>query len=78
MDQPSGASGSNPYYENVPPPSRINMDVDMAIRPSTIPSEADFLIGCSSVPGYVSYRDTGKGSWYISNLTEMLETYGQS
>ncbi|XP_071114684.1 caspase-8-like [Haliotis cracherodii] len=37
-----------------------------------VPNEADFLIARSTVDGYVSYRDSYKGSFYISNLVEIL------
>ena len=80
MDQLNGTSGgNNPNYENVPLPSDIDMDANMmANGPQTIPNEADFLLGFSTVPGFVSFRDIDEGSWYISSLTQMLETYGQT
>ncbi|XP_046326046.2 caspase-3-like [Haliotis rufescens] len=37
-----------------------------------VPNEADFLIARSTVDGYVSYRDSTKGSYFISNLVEIL------
>ncbi|XP_046572552.1 caspase-3-like [Haliotis rubra] len=37
-----------------------------------VPNEADFLIARSTVDGYASYRDTKKGSYFISNLVEIL------
>jgi len=40
-----------------------------------IPAESDFLIGYSTVPGYISYRHTRKGSRYIQSLAECLEKY---
>nr|AFN02465.1 caspase-8 [Ciona savignyi] len=40
-----------------------------------VPSEADFLIGHSTVPGYLSYRSRTDGSWFISTLVESLDKY---
>ncbi|OWF52498.1 hypothetical protein KP79_PYT06845 [Mizuhopecten yessoensis] len=40
------------------------------------PDEADFLICNSTPPGYVSYRDMNKGSWFISTFIETLERDG--
>jgi len=43
-----------------------------------IPEECDFLIGYSTVTGYVSWRNTVKGSRYIQSLAECLEKYAAS
>ncbi|XP_028410766.1 caspase-9-like [Dendronephthya gigantea] len=42
-----------------------------------LPLQADHLIAFSTSPGYVAYRDTECGSWYIDELTRALcEEYG--
>ncbi|XP_070569727.1 caspase-7-like [Ptychodera flava] len=46
---------------------------DAVFGNTLIPNEADFVIGYSTVPGYVSYRDTGKGSYYIKALVDQLQ-----
>lgn len=46
-----------------------------AVQMSTIPSEADFLIVRSTVKGYVSFRETISGSWFIQSLCKQLEMY---
>jgi len=38
----------------------------------SIPSERDFLLSYSTVPGYVSYRSRTKGSWYIGSLVKKI------
>jgi len=40
-----------------------------------IPNEADFLLGYSTVRGYVSYRNRDEGSLYVNKLVDMLNTY---
>ncbi|XP_077296973.1 death related ICE-like caspase [Arctopsyche grandis] len=41
-----------------------------------IPVHADFLIAYSTVPGYFSWRNTTRGSWFIQALVEELKAHG--
>ncbi|KAM5266069.1 caspase-10 isoform 1-T1 [Hipposideros larvatus] len=58
----------------------ISIDAD-AINPEStnpplqdsVPVEADFLLGLATVPGYVSFRHTTEGSWYIQSLYNHLK-----
>ncbi|KAL3876372.1 hypothetical protein ACJMK2_034224 [Sinanodonta woodiana] len=43
-----------------------------------IPSEADFLLAYSVVPGFYSWRNSRNGSWFIQALTEVLQKSWQS
>ncbi|XP_070545591.1 caspase-8-like [Ptychodera flava] len=43
---------------------------------NVIPDQADFLLGYATVPGFVSYRHSTHGSWYVGALVETLEKYG--
>nr|AAN45849.1 amphiCASP-3/7 [Branchiostoma floridae] len=43
---------------------------------ATLPAEADFLLAYSTVPGYYSWRNPGRGSWYIQALCAVLEREG--
>ena len=38
----------------------------------SVPEEADFLYAYSTVPGYLSWRNTAKGSWFIQSLTKVF------
>ncbi|XP_039700355.1 caspase-10 isoform X2 [Pteropus medius] len=40
---------------------------------NSVPNEADFLLGLATVPGYVSFRHTTEGSWYIQSLYNHLK-----
>uniref|UniRef100_A0A8C5CM19 Caspase-3 n=1 Tax=Gadus morhua TaxID=8049 RepID=A0A8C5CM19_GADMO len=40
-----------------------------------IPVEADFLYAHSTAPGNLSWRNEGKGSWFIQALCEMLKEH---
>lgn len=41
-----------------------------------IPTEADFLISYSTVPGYFSWRNSARGSWYSQALVTALDEGG--
>ncbi|XP_044539508.1 caspase-7-like, partial [Gracilinanus agilis] len=43
-----------------------------------IPVEADFLFAYSTVPGYYSWRNPGKGSWFVQALCSVLNEFGKS
>nr|AFN55259.1 caspase 7 [Cynops orientalis] len=42
-----------------------------------IPVEADFLFAYSTVPGYYSWRNPGRGSWFVQSLCKMLTDHGK-
>ncbi|KAM4586115.1 caspase-3-like [Fundulus diaphanus] len=42
-----------------------------------IPVEADFMYAYSTAPGYFSWRNTAKGSWFIQALCEMVEKFSR-
>lgn len=40
-----------------------------------IPTYADFLIAYSTLPGFYSFRNQERGSWFVQSLVEVLEEY---
>lgn len=48
------------------------MEMERDIQVHKIPSEADFLIAYSVVPGYYSWRNSANGSWFVQALSEVL------
>lgn len=40
---------------------------------ATLPTPSDILVSYSTFPGYVSWRDTQAGSWYVDHLDLVLE-----
>ena len=42
-----------------------------------IPTHADFLIAYSTVPGFYSWRNTTKGSWFMQSLCHELVAHGK-
>ncbi|EDL01754.1 caspase 7, isoform CRA_b [Mus musculus] len=51
-------------------------DIDANPR-NKIPVEADFLFAYSTVPGYYSWRNPGKGSWFVQALCSILNEHGK-
>ncbi len=55
---------------------RRHVDSDAVYVRESIPSDADFLMGMSTVPSFLSYRERKNGTWYIqalcSNLVKMV------
>ncbi|MED6277092.1 hypothetical protein CHARACLAT_009718 [Characodon lateralis] len=40
---------------------------------TSLPTPSDILVSYSTFPGYVSWRDTRAGSWYVETLDRILE-----
>lgn len=49
--------------------------IDQTISCFKIPTYADFMIAYSTLPGFYSFRNTEKGSWFIRSLVEVLHEY---
>ncbi|XP_070570562.1 caspase-8-like [Ptychodera flava] len=49
-------------------------DLEADSAPS-VPNEADVLLAYATVPGFVSYRSTSQGSWFITTLVDCLKEY---
>ncbi|KAK3730113.1 hypothetical protein QZH41_013737 [Actinostola sp. cb2023] len=45
------------------------------VSPQSLPSEADFLLAFSTVPGFVSWRHSDKGSWFVQALVDVFKQY---
>ena len=55
-----------------PKPGSCNTDVS-----NKLPAEADFLIAYATVPGYVSWRNNIRGSWFIQSICEIFAKYAK-
>lgn len=53
----------------------VNSESKQTPPQDSIPVEADFLLGLATVPGYVSFRHTTEGSWYIQSLCNYLKDW---
>ncbi|XP_033125485.1 caspase-3-like isoform X2 [Anneissia japonica] len=42
---------------------------------SKLPSHSDMLVAYATVPGYVSWRNSERGSWFVQALTETIKEY---
>ncbi|XP_073426487.1 caspase-9-like isoform X2 [Dendrobates tinctorius] len=53
----------------VPPDKK---DADETDAQAILPTTSDILVSYSSYPGFVSWRETRSGSWYVENLDDIL------
>ncbi|XP_074874250.1 caspase-9 [Carettochelys insculpta] len=45
---------------------------------ASLPTPSDILVSYSTFPGFVSWRDTRRGSWYVEILDNVLEQHAHS
>ncbi|XP_031421703.1 caspase-9 [Clupea harengus] len=72
--QPS-MGGSDDQMDAIPVSSSSD-SLSMSDEPdarATLPTPSDILVSYSTFPGYVSWRDTKSGSWYVETLDRVLE-----
>ena len=50
-------------------------EVDPGSNRITIPTEADFLFAYSTVPGYYSWRNSGRGSWFVQAIVSVFHQH---
>ncbi|XP_023578354.1 caspase-9 [Octodon degus] len=67
----SHESDAAPFQEDPGP-----MDQPDAV--SSLPTPSDILVSYSTFPGFVSWRHTTRGSWYIETLDSVLERWAPS
>ncbi|KAM6116611.1 caspase-9 [Phoenicopterus ruber ruber] len=53
-------------------------DVDEPDAVASLPTPSDILVSYSTFPGFVSWRETASGSWYVKTLDSVLEQYASS
>uniref|UniRef100_A0A8D0BUE6 Caspase-9 n=1 Tax=Salvator merianae TaxID=96440 RepID=A0A8D0BUE6_SALMN len=53
-----------------------NLDEPDAV--ASLPTASDILVSYSTFPGFVSWRDTKVGSWYVETLDDVLQQYASS
>ncbi|XP_039631946.1 caspase-7 isoform X2 [Polypterus senegalus] len=70
-----GSEFDNGIQTDSGPPSEC-LETDANPR-HKIPVEADFLFAYSTVPGYYSWRNPGRGSWFVQALCNVLNEYGK-
>ncbi|KAK0043784.1 caspase-3 [Biomphalaria pfeifferi] len=49
------------------------MDIEMEEEVRRIPTEADFLMAYSVVPGYFAWRNSTRGSWFIQAVYDVIK-----
>uniref|UniRef100_A0A8C5WG82 Caspase 9 n=1 Tax=Leptobrachium leishanense TaxID=445787 RepID=A0A8C5WG82_9ANUR len=57
---------------------RPDADTDETDAVASLPTTSDILVCYSTFPGFVSWRDKVRGSWYVETLDEVLEQYADT
>ncbi|XP_072739829.1 caspase-9 [Ciconia boyciana] len=53
-------------------------NVDEPDAVASLPTPSDILVSYSTFPGFVSWREASRGSWYVEMLDSVLEQYARS
>ncbi|VDP19061.1 unnamed protein product [Onchocerca flexuosa] len=71
--------GSDGYFDRwftcATPQSQKNLPVE---KKTKSPIEADILVSYATTPGYVSWRNSMKGSWFIQSICEVFAKHAKS
>jgi hypothetical protein len=54
------------------------VDLDSTPDVTDVPDMGDILLGFSTFPEFVCYRDPSEGSVYIQTLTQYLDRFGET
>lgn len=73
--EPSSFGGADDQTDAIPTSSSSDSlsTSDEVDARTTLPTPSDILVSYSTFPGYVSWRDTKLGSWYVETLDRVLE-----
>lgn len=55
-----------------------NDKAETLLEPETRPAEADMLVAYSTVPGYVSWSNLQKGSWFVQAIVDVFGAYADT
>uniref|UniRef100_A0A0M3IVB9 CASPASE_P20 domain-containing protein n=1 Tax=Ascaris lumbricoides TaxID=6252 RepID=A0A0M3IVB9_ASCLU len=62
------------FFSCTMPQRNCNIETDQKTKS---PIEADILISYATTPGYVSWRNSMKGSWFIQSICEVFSKYAK-
>ncbi|XP_076022706.1 caspase-9 [Genypterus blacodes] len=75
-DEAQPSFGGDDDQTDAIPTSSSSDSLSMSDEPdarASLPTPSDILVSYSTYPGYVSWRDTQAGSWYVETLDRVLE-----
>ena len=58
--------------------ARLPDTVEPEPEPESLPAEADMLVAYSTVPGYVSWNNLAKGSWFVQAIADVFSDYAHT
>ncbi|XP_028922496.1 caspase-9 isoform X2 [Ornithorhynchus anatinus] len=78
LDSPEDhPTGSDPESDAAPFQAAPE-DYDEPDAVASLPTPSDILVSYSTFPGFVSWRDTQSGSWYIETLDSVLDQWAHT
>jgi len=57
------------------PEEKMETDGPAHMKDTSLPMEADFLYAYSTVPGYYSWRNSQKGSWFVQSIVTVFRNH---
>ncbi|NWU72486.1 CASP9 protein, partial [Pterocles burchelli] len=77
-DSPGDKAPGSSLESDATPFQTPSGDTDELDAVASLPTPSDILVSYSTFPGFVSWRETSSGSWYVETLDSVLEQYACS
>ncbi|XP_009461654.1 PREDICTED: caspase-9, partial [Nipponia nippon] len=77
-DSPSDEAPGGSLESDATPFQTPTGNVDEPDAVASLPTPSDILVCYSTFPGFVSWREVSRGSWYVEMLDSVLEQYAHS
>ncbi|NXR13551.1 CASP9 protein, partial [Semnornis frantzii] len=72
-DAPGEEASGSPLEADANPFQTPQANADQPDAVACLPTPSDILVSYSTFPGYVSWREESKGSWYVETLVKVLQ-----
>ncbi|NXX04278.1 CASP9 protein, partial [Larus smithsonianus] len=77
-DSPSNEAPGGSLESDATPFRTLSGGTDEPDAVASLPTPSDILVSYSTFPGFVSWRDASRGSWYVETLDNVLEQHARS
>lgn len=78
MEAPLTQANAGFLHKAVPGVQPKTIKPEPEPEPETLPAEADMLVAYSTVPGYVSWNNLAKGSWFVQAIADIFSAYAHT
>ncbi|NWT46448.1 CASP9 protein, partial [Chroicocephalus maculipennis] len=77
-DSPGNEAPGGSLESDATPFRTLSGGTDEPDAVASLPTPSDILVSYSTFPGFVSWRDASRGSWYVETLDNVLEQHARS